>query len=109
MAWSLPLWFYEIRLVGSRRHKGKPNGALLSACSSALLSRLEDVTFPSLPYVSSNHSSIPPGCLVALGDTLVVLMKLLIGVLSTSPWDLVKMQLPVCNDIPDALGSGVEF
>lgn len=108
LAWSLPLWFDEIRLVGSRRHIGKPNGAPLSACSSALLSRLGDVTFPSLPYVLSNHPSIPPGYLVASGGTLVVLMKLLIGVLSTSPWDLVEMQLPVCNDIPGALGPGVE-
>lgn len=108
LAWSLPLWFYEIRLVGSRCHIGKPNSAPLSACSSALLSRLEDVTFPSLPYVFSNHSSVSPGYLVALGGTLVVLMKLLIGVLSTSPWDLVEMQLPVCNDIPGALGPGVE-
>lgn len=53
-------------LVGSRRPIGKPNSVLLSACSSALLSRLEGFTPPGLPYVSPNHSFIPPGDLVAL-------------------------------------------
>lgn len=51
---------------------------------------------------------MPSGYLVALSGTPVVLMKLLIGMLSISLWDLVKMQLLVCNDIPGALGPGVE-
>lgn len=95
-------------LVGGGRPIGKPDSVLLSACSSALLSRLEGFTPPGLPYVSPNHSFIPPGDLVALSGTLVVLMKLLIGVLSVSFWDPVRMQLPVCDGFPGALGPGVE-